>query len=134
MRVINPMKQQSSPDSIDFNTFNPLCKVQQAGDGSFYVKMMLHQTPSHEGFSQQRQYQQQQEQQKQQQQQQLFIQEQRQQAIMMQQEQPNDHPTLKKYIDGWLDFKDRRKFSGKVGKTFLLLLLYCIKISVHILI
>ena len=120
MRVI----QQQSSSPIDFNTFNPLCKVQQAGDGSLYVKMMLHQTPSHEGYThqyqqqaqQQRQQQQQQEEQILLQQQQLFIQEQRRQAIMMQQERPNDHPTLKKYIDGWLDFKEKRKVSSKVKK------------------
>ena len=106
MRVINPSKNQQL-EPIDFNTFNPLCKVQQAGDGSLYVKMMLQQTPLN--LQQGHQHQQ-----LQQQHQHWLLQQEQQQAMMMQQDQPSDHPTLKKYIDGWIDFKEKRKMNSKV--------------------
>uniref|UniRef100_A0A7M6DPP7 PH domain-containing protein n=1 Tax=Clytia hemisphaerica TaxID=252671 RepID=A0A7M6DPP7_9CNID len=75
--------QQSQQQIVDLNTFNPLCKVQQSLDGQLYVKMMLHQNTT--------QYQ---------------------QPTGHMQEQVNDHPTLKKYIDGWLEFKEKKKVKG----------------------
>lgn len=95
MRVINtsPHHHQVKPQ-IDFNTFNPLCKVQQAVDGSLYVKMMVQQTPHMQhGVHQHQQHL---------------------QHYATMNEPQNDHPTLKRYIDGWLDFKEKRKMSSKV--------------------
>jgi len=91
MRVMTPQS------SFDLSNFNPLCKVQQSPiDGSLYVvKMMFHQNST-----------QQQQQQQHHQQNSLGG---GGSAMFAQQEQANDHPTLKKYIDGWLDFKEKRK-------------------------
>ena len=79
--------------SIDLSNFNPLCKLQQSPiDGSLYVKMMFHQnstTQQHNGSGSGGGI-----------------------GMFSEQEQANDHPTLKKYIDGWLDFKEKRKVNS----------------------